>query len=170
MKKLRFYLEEEPLTKDVERTDIIEPGATMLVDLDQIPAYKQVVPYYTVLETTNIPIEEVNKYIEDVTCQLIFIASFDFDEQQIKTLGVKYRLKNTTKEYLVQLNKQNNNAEAEFLLPLTEFLIERVVEYKLDKIEKLNNEVVDLPDQWTVLDISVEGNIINITSNQIINT
>jgi hypothetical protein len=169
MEKLRFYLEEEPLTQDVERTDIVEPGATLTVELAAIPAYKQVVPYYTVLEKTNITIEEVNKYIEDVTCQLIFIASFDFDAQQIKTLNVKYRLRNTTKEFSVLLNKQNNNAEAEFLLPLTEFLIERVVEYKLDAIEKLNNEVVDLPDQWTVLDISVEGNIVNITSNKIIN-
>lgn len=169
MEKVRFYLEEEPNIKELERTDVVEPGAVLWVDLASIPVYKQVVPYYTVLEKTNITIEEVNKYIEDVTCQLIFIASFDFDAQQIKTLGVKYRLKNSTKEFSVLLNKQNNNADAEFLLPLTEFLIERVVEYKLDKIEKLNNDVVNLPDQWTVLDISVEGNIVNITSNQIMN-
>lgn len=166
MEKVRIYLDGNQEFEDVIRTDVVEAGAALTLDMNSIPGYRQVVPYY-VVEQTNITIEEINKYIEDVTCQLIFIASCDFDTLEIKKLNLKYRLRNSTTEYSVVLSKQDNNAEAAFVLPLTVFLIDRVIEYKIESFEKINNEVISLPDHWTVQDISTEGNIINITSNQL---
>jgi hypothetical protein len=168
MEKIRFYLDGQQAFQDMIRTDVVEAGGVLTLDITSIPAYHQVVPYY-VVEQANISLEQINKYIEDVTCQLIFIASCDFDTLEIEKLNLKYRLKDASTEYSVVLTRQDNNAEAEFLLPLTVFLIERVVEYKIESIEKTNSEVKSQPDHWTLQDISVDGNIINITSNQIIN-
>ncbi len=52
-------------------------------------------------------------------------------------------------------------------MPLTQFLTERILEYRIEKITKSNNAVVAKNDEWSVLDITTSGNIINLTSNHI---
>lgn len=124
--------------------------------------YTGFIPYYTVIDPPQVDLEQLNNYIEDVHCQLIFLTTIDFDQLQLAGIEISYRLQGTTAASTVQLSRQQTNLEVTLQMPITNFLMERVIEYKVNKLIRSDQTVTVQDNLFQTQDLSNQGNLIYI--------
>lgn len=125
-------------------------------------AYTGFIPYYTVIDPPQVDLEQLNNYIEDVQCQLVFLTTINFDQQQLAGIEISYRLQGTTEADTIQLSRQQTNLEVMLQMPITHFLMERIIEFRVSKLIH-NDQTVTLQDNpYQSQDLSNQGNLIYI--------
>lgn len=134
----------------------IDSGKEITLEED-IP-YDYIFPLYSVTNSSA-RINELRNYIEDVECQLVFVNNINFGSIDSKTIQIEFRLQGETNIQSLIIKESDQAKETFMLMPITDFLVNRVIEYK---VKGQNSE-------WTLQDITTEGNIINLTSDFISN-
>ncbi|MBC6489558.1 hypothetical protein ACFSQD_04445 [Flavihumibacter stibioxidans] len=129
-----------------------------------IPArqYQRFIPHYTLVDPAPVELEQINNYIEDVQCQVIFLSTLDFNGEGLAVAEISYRLKGATQESLVQLTQQQRSQEVFIQMPVTHFLMERVIEYRITKLIKVDRSETVMDTGFSEQDLSNKGNIIYI--------
>lgn len=127
----------------VERT--IEPGARIEVEVgetddERIPAYS--------VQSTATSLTEIRSYIEDISISLVVLNRLDFDATGVSEIRVRARLQGRSDERTVELTGDSGLTHGlEFLLPLTEYIDDPVVELTLSyRREEAWTEVA--PIEW----------------------
>jgi len=166
LSKIRFYLKDKLLEQNFNVA--IESQATL--PLNELPdGVIQWAAYYSQEDPVVIELEQINKYIEDVKCQLIFITLIDFKAKNISEIGIGYRLKDSSEQFNAVLDAVNNNCEKMLLMPITNFLAQRIIEYRVSSVTPDGGAPAAGNGVWITHDLALEGNIINIQSNLITN-
>ncbi|MEI9947375.1 MAG: hypothetical protein WDN26_24580 [Chitinophagaceae bacterium] len=124
-----------------------------------LPARSNIVPEYSVQPGSG-SLEEVHSYSENIGCQLIFIETTEKDLSGFSNIRVLYSLANDTQYLQTDVAPDNIPLEVILPIPLTKYLNDRMVRYKMQAI-KSDNSVIDTP--WETADLST-GNIINLTT------
>lgn len=156
-------------------TALVDPDAEETIELvaelegfgrleHTIPArqYRRFIPQYTVLDPAPVELEQLNNYIEDVQCQVIFLSTMDFNEEGLAMAEISYRLKGAGQESLAQLTHQQRSQEVFIQMPVTHFLMERVIEYRITKLIKVDRSEMVMDTEFSEQDLSNKGNIIYI--------
>jgi hypothetical protein len=163
--KIRFYKKDGFTDQNL----LVQLDAGATTAMPAIPADTQSwAVIYEEINPANITLEQINKYIEDVKCQLVFITMFDFANNKIMSIDVGYRLKDAANIFTATLDAENGNIEKTILMPVTNFLIQRIIEYKINSIAKEDGTSQLGGANWIAHDLETEGNIINIQTNLII--
>jgi hypothetical protein len=124
--------------------------------------YLEFIPQYQVIDATPIELEQINNYIEDVQCQVIFLSTKDFNEAQLASAEISYKLKTTTGENTIELTAQERSREVYIQMPVTNFLLERIIEYRITKLVKSDQTETVVQSDFIEQDLSDKGNIIYI--------
>lgn len=163
IEKYRLYKNDDGSFIEQDWTQPVEAGQS--VDMPLVPAATEsFVPYYSLVNPAEVTIEQINQYLEDVKCQVIFVCTIDLSASGIKSIELSCRLKGTIDSFPISLQTNALTRELFLLMPITNFMVERIVEYRVEKIVKADN--TELPGQqgYSEQDLSTERNIINITS------
>ncbi|WP_290796500.1 hypothetical protein [Flavihumibacter sp. UBA7668] len=124
--------------------------------------YLGFIPQYQVIDASPIELEQINNYIEDVQCQVIFLSTTDFNEEQLAGAEITYKLKSSTGENMLELTAQERSREVYIQMPVTNFLLERVIEYRISKLVKSDQTETVVQSAFIEQDLSDKGNIIYI--------
>jgi hypothetical protein len=113
-------------------------------------------------KSTEEKLEETRVYLEDIECQVIFTTGIDFQDAGIDHLEIHYSLPGEEKRVL-RLAPDDPVKEGFLLMPLTDFLRERKVEYQIH----IKKSGTGDPEIRPLREVSLieEGNIINITTS-----
>jgi len=162
--KIRYYKTEGYDEQSLANT--LSPGSTLAFPSppEKITRWAA---YYSEQNPAEITLQQINRYIEDVKCQLIFITMMDFAANKIKDVQVSYRLKDGDTAFIAILDAANNNCEKLLLMPITNFMIQRIIEFKVSKVTLEDGSSHEATNDWIAQDLASEGNIINIQTNQI---
>ncbi|MEM1220919.1 MAG: hypothetical protein AAGH79_18505, partial [Bacteroidota bacterium] len=112
-------------------------------------------------------LEESKSFIEDVECQVSFLVTADFAEQNIEVVKVEARLKGQDHIYPLLLDKDQSVGELVMLMPLTRYVFDRILEFRIKTIFKDDTPAVT--HHWQEWSLQEAGTIINLTTNMIIN-
>ncbi|UKJ06230.1 hypothetical protein [Solitalea lacus] len=165
---IRAYLQDGSGFEDLELISEIPPFGEWSGSIPD-KSYTRFQANYTVVESPQVDLEQINNYIEDVQCQVIFLTTIDFAKAGLAAIEISYRLHNTTTENALQLTITQTNQEVAIQMPITHFLMERVVDYRVTKLIR-NDQTIDAFDQpFLAQDLSTQGNIITIESTVIYN-
>lgn len=106
-------------------------------------------------------IDEIHSYSENINCQLIFIDTSGKDISGFSGIKLLYSLATDTQSISVSIDPENMPLEAMLPIPLTKYLSERIIHYKIQATKKADGTAIDTP--WQTADLSA-GNIINLNS------
>ncbi|HEU5042224.1 MAG TPA: hypothetical protein VFT84_15450 [Gemmatimonadales bacterium] len=135
----------------------LEAGDEVQVDLGG-PA-ERVVPVYTVPRSPA-SLSEIRSFIEDIAVNAVFINLVDLGAQGLAALRVACRIRGVDGEREVEVTEGAPIASADFLLPLTRYLEEPVLEFRIVKV------VHDEPQPasaWRSWNLGTQGSVIGLT-------
>lgn len=134
----------------------ILPGGNFAVPVES--DFDFAYPIYEVKNSTA-HINELKNYIEDIECQVILINNVDFEQAELASITIELKLHNDPTIQQIEFQPADEIEEVNFLMPVTDFLSQRIVEYRIK----------DHNTNWFKHNIAAEGNIINLTSGHLIN-
>ncbi len=127
------------------------------IDTGEEQDFEAVYAVYAV-QTGTEDLTEIRNYIEDVECQLVLVNNIDFESTHLNQIVIEFRLQNTTAVRTEILAKTDTTKEILMLMPITDFLSSRIVEYRIR----------DHGEDWYAHHIAEEGNIINFTTSYLL--
>lgn len=108
----------------------IEPGQEQSVPLSSEAT--KLLPAYTLVPTA-VNLDEVRSFIEDISVNAVFINLIDMPSRHLTSLRVTARIQGVEGERTCDLNETTPVTSAEFLLPLTHYLSDPVLEFKVTR-------------------------------------
>jgi hypothetical protein len=117
-----------------------------------------------VVQPTAATLTEIRAYVEDVTAQVLFLALPDLASMGIQMLEVTARLAGTSSERSAVLTKETPSASLEFVLPLTTFAGDPVLEFRVRRTaaEGASDAAAGLTD-WRQWRLSTQGHVVSLT-------
>ncbi|GAB2659653.1 hypothetical protein GCM10027036_11600 [Flavihumibacter cheonanensis] len=124
--------------------------------------YQGFIADYRLVDPVPVELEQINQYIEDVQCQVIFICTSDLKEAGLATIEISFKLKGQTEPQKIELSAEERSQEVYIQMPVTHFLMERIIEYKISKLVKTDNSETIPTTGYSEQDLSEKGNFISI--------
>lgn len=152
---------------DLEKEEELE----LIAELDAFGEFEQTVPEldyqgfiadYVLVDPVPVELEQINQYIEDVQCQVIFICTADFKESGLARIEISFKLKGQTEAQKIELSAEERSQEVYIQMPVTHFLMERIIEYKISKLVKTDSTETLPTTNYSEQDLSEKGNFISI--------
>lgn len=112
----------------------LAPGATQSVTVAE--EFDEIYPLYTVAAAGPTAITEIRSFVEDIYQTVAFVNQVNFDNHDLSRLEVQAHIKEMERTETVQLTQSMPVAEMEFVLPLTTYLDNHRLIYRVTKIQK----------------------------------
>jgi hypothetical protein len=142
--------------RPVERR--LAPGESAAVDLGALPGpVTACLPVYTVPPAAPAVLEEIRSFVEDVRTNVIFTDLVDHAAHGVARLGVRARLEGASGVQEVAMTGSPASGQAEFLLPLTEYLAHRVLTYQVS-LTRTDGTTTD--GSWLTWDLTTAGVVV----------
>jgi hypothetical protein len=93
---------------------------------------------------------------------VIFICTADFKESGIARIEISFKLKGQTEAQKIELSAEERSQEVYIQMPVTHFLMERIIEYKISKLVKTDSTETLPTTNYSEQDLSEKGNFISI--------
>jgi len=133
----------------------IPPGQTHTVQTNH-----DLQPIYSYPPSEPVEIEEIRSFVENIYSNFIFISLVNFTNHNLQRLDVEARVQGMPDRYIAQLTPGMPVADIPIVLPLTTYLEQRVLKFRVTKI--FDNNRSDLTD-WMQWDLEAAGPV-SITS------
>jgi len=123
------------------------------------------VPVYTYPAGDSVSITEVRSFVEDIYSNLIFINLLNFDSHNLTRLDVEARVQGIAGRHTAQLSDEVRVADIPIVLPLTTYLAQHVLEFRVTKV--FTNRVAEMTEwlQWdldTTVPVSLTCDLIRL--------
>ena len=126
----------------------LAPGAKTEVDVSGTPT--AILPIYSI-EPSPSNLTEIRSYIEDITVGLVLINRFDLADLDLKRLEIDAEIQGVEGKQAVIFNPQSESAASiEFLLPLTNYLANPVVQFRARATDTGDQERQLATWQWPI--------------------
>lgn len=136
---------------------LLSPGASVSFKLDQ--ACDRVIPVYAVAPGTA-TLEEVRSYVEDIHTNVAFVDLVNYDNHNLQRLEILTQLSGVVGTYRVLMDGVSRIGTMDLVLPLTVYLANRMLQFKVTQIFKTGEQQVT---PWMNWDLTLQGNIVSLT-------
>jgi hypothetical protein len=136
----------------------LAPGETRRVPLQ--PAPDQAWAAATPAAGTAVTLEEIRSFVEDITTNVIFVDLMDRASHGIAELTLEARLKGVGGTRTIELEGDPPRGTAEFVLPLTSYLAEHILEFQVTKV---GVDTKSSKTAWLQWDLESAGNVVSLT-------
>ena len=119
-------------------------------------------PVYAVQPGTNDKLQEIRSFVEDVHTNVMFLNLINYATHNLKTISITAKLKDVDGIYPVAIGDAisgNPQAQAEMLLPLTNYISQRVLQYQVLKTH--GDDSVTTTD-WIEWNLEQKGNVVSL--------
>ncbi|MCB9281094.1 MAG: hypothetical protein H6562_19555 [Lewinellaceae bacterium] len=113
-------------------------------------------------------LQEIRSYIEDISCQVIFLAPFNFPPLGVERIEIYARLKGTGEDQArtLVLEEDAQSGEVNIIMPLTNYLASRIIEYRpLVYMKNQGSPTIHDWQEWSLMD---NGNTVQLKSSDLI--
>jgi hypothetical protein len=110
-------------------------------------------------------IEEIRAFVEDVRTNVVFIDLIRYANHALMRVDLRVRVRRVPGEFPVRMSGDPASGIVELTLPLTAYLVERVIEIQATKTFT-NGEVANSP--WFAWDLETAGNLVSVTWEMIV--
>jgi hypothetical protein len=107
-----------------------------------------------------IELEEIRSFIEDIETNVVFLDLINHAGHGLATVEVEARLKDVPGSTRVHFSGDPPSGAAEFILPLTKYLANRVVQFRVTKSFTASAAQVT---PWIDWDLERSGNVVSLT-------
>lgn len=151
-----------PSLVDLPVERLLAPGESVRVDLGSVAPEGPdgCWPVYTVPAAPPAVLEEVRSYVEDITMNVVFMDLTDHAIHQVTRLDVKAQLAGASGLQDVPMLGTPASGTAEFVLPLTTYLTQRVVRYQITVSRTDGTSAVGT---WLDWDVATAGCLVSLT-------
>ena len=105
-------------------------------------------------------LEEIRSFVEDITTNVIFVDLMDRESHGIEELTLKARLKGVAGTRAIELEGDPPRGTAEFVLPLTSYLADHILEFQVTKV---GIDGTSTTTAWLQWDMESAGNVVSLT-------
>lgn len=137
-------------------------GESVRVDLSPVPT-ETIDPVYS-LRRTEAGLEEIRSYIEDVSVSALFINLLDMEGRGLVSLEIRARVRGLEDERSAVLAGESEVAEMEFLLPLTRYLEDPVLEFT---VRRTSGDGGTVESPWREWRLTEGGSVIALTWDRV---
>lgn len=123
----------------------LSPGQTHTVQ-----ASNEMEPVYSYPPGDPVAIEEIRSFVEDIHSNIIFINLLNMAQHNLIRLDVEARIQGINEQYRAQLTGDMPVADIPVILPLTTYLENRTLEFRVIKI--FSNKQAEMTE-WMVWDL-----------------
>jgi hypothetical protein len=136
------------------------PGAS-----DEVDVGDQAVDVFAIYEPVpqKLTLEQLNVFVEDVATNVLLVNLVDYGTHGLASLEVTAHLKGVNHDYTVTL-ADGQSGEIDMTLPLTTYLNDQVLEFRLTKHMR-SGEVASIG--WLSWDLKSQGTIVSITPQMV---
>jgi hypothetical protein len=107
-----------------------------------------------------VTLEEIRSFVEDITTNVIFVDLMDRESHGIEELTLEARLKGVPGTRQIELEGDPPRGTAEFVLPLTSYLADHILEFQ---VTKLGADGTSKATAWLQWDLESAGNVVSLT-------
>jgi hypothetical protein len=145
---------------------VVEVGASLArgaeLEVEVPDGTTTALPVVSLPRTDPVVIEETRSFIDQIETNVLFISLVDLAARGLDRLGVQAQLRGVPGERTVQLTDSAPTAEARFVLPLTSYLVSRVLVYRITTYGP-GTDAVGESGEWREWDLAREGNVISLS-------
>jgi hypothetical protein len=122
-------------------------------------------PIYTLQASTPSQLSEVSAFVENVHTNVVFVNLVNFANHTLSQLAVTLKFQSMAgSEKTLTLNPTQQVAEANYTLPLTQFLQAQILQFQVSKTDT-SGQVTQTG--WITWDLKQRGNVISLTWDNI---
>jgi hypothetical protein len=140
----------------------LEPHSKLIVDLAVTGADRAFAAYSLV--PTGGSLEEIRSFVEDLHTNAVFICGFDLATEQVRKITVEGQIDGVAGAGTVDLVPDRTSGEIAFVLPLTSYLGQPTLKYRTTAAFADGSARTS---QWRDWRLDLQGNVIELTTNQI---
>jgi hypothetical protein len=102
---------------------------------------------------------EINSFVEDIHTNVVFLNLVDYARHGLKRLDIETRIKSMPDSYTVSFVEGQRIGDRDFILPLTTFLTNRVLQFQVSKTYASGQTEIKPWQDW---DLTTAGNVVSI--------
>ena len=140
----------------VER--LLPPGGTH--ELDVPGGAAEMFPISTQPTVGPVVLEEIRTFVEDIHTSIVFLDLIDHAAHNLRDLQIEARLRNVPGLNTLRPTGQPPSATTEFILPLTTYLANRTLQFRVTKTFTASPPHVT---PWLDWDLDRSGNVVSLT-------
>jgi hypothetical protein len=145
-------------TVDVETT--LAAGASYVVALPG--GVSEAYPVYTIPIGVPAVLEEIRSFVEDIHTNVIFIDLVNYPNHALTKLEIRAQIKGVAGTSNVAMHGEPPRGSLEFLLPLTTYLANHVLQFQVKKTFTATAKPPETT-RWLEWDLESNGNVVSLT-------
>jgi hypothetical protein len=136
----------------------VEPSSSLTLQIST--GVTEAYAFYEIATGEASTIEEIRSFIEDIHTNVVFVDLINYQNHNLAKLEMQARLKNVPGVRDVEMQGTPPQGEAQFVLPLTTYLSQRILQFR---VKKILNSGQELWTSWIEWDLENAGNIVSLT-------
>jgi hypothetical protein len=139
-------------------------GAGESVTISDVSA-SEIYPKYTIAPAAAASLPEIRSFIEDIHTNVVFVNLVNYANNDLKKIEIKAQLKDVEGTYTVPISEAEPVAAVDFVLPLTTYLTNRILQFQ---VEKVNNSDQTTQTGWLEWPLDIKGNVVSLTPKMVV--